>query len=94
MKHARQRREKENAEAQTERCDTVRPRHRVGAGRKCDTDGARSQTDRQAGRQTDRQGRNKIGSIVTWTKSRGTTATGFAHIFLLFGAAAVSVPCF
>ena len=87
MKHARWRKDREIAAAQTDRCDTARLR--VRTERKCDTDGARRATDRQAGRQagrqadrqTDRQGKNKIGSSVTWRKRAKAQMQQALHIF-------------
>lgn len=46
---------KENTEAQTqaERCDTARLKHQSSAERKCETDGAKRRTDRQAEEEKD-----------------------------------------
>lgn len=69
---------KENTEAQTERCDIVRLKRRARAHRKCDTDGARRQTDRQTREEKDGQWchMEKEG----WVEAgRGTTATGVTH---------------
>lgn len=73
MKHARQRKEKENTEAQTERCDTARLKRRARAIRKCYTDGAK--TDRY----TDRQTRRGIRWVVVSHGERGVSSSGQRH---------------
>lgn len=84
---------KENTEAQTERCDVARLKRWARADRKCDTDGARRQTDRQtdSGRKDGQWCHmEKEGWVAA---GRGITATGVMHFFLLFITVVVLALC-